>query len=303
MLLEIELREEGRELVGVIVQEGRAATGGRAEVFAPGSVEWFEDGVAIKTVHHGDAEVKVIPERQADGRISIRAAATEGIRRAYAEGKKYLSVEFHPIRELKTRGGIREIQRAVVIGAAMVSNPEYSMATAELRQGGFTLNSSIPSDAELACDCITGDCDLVLFNSVSLDDILAAVNGADRNRPITAVWDRFANPLGSAARGSVRAEKRGDDLALEIDLPDSEAARALLSAEEAAGVIVRPFIDEAASETTQVGDAVLFVHPVLRALIVSATDRRTGWPDAVIERGETREAQAPVQRRKRRYWL
>ena len=148
-----------------------------------------------------------------------------------------------------------------------------------------------------------GDCDVVLFNSVSLDDILEAVNGADNNRPVTAAWNNFSAILGSAARGSVRAEKRGDDLDIEIDLPDSEAARALLSAEEAAGVIVRPFLDEAASETMQVGDAVLFVHPVLRALIVSATDRRTGWPDAVIERGETRAAQAPVQRRKRRLFL
>ena len=34
MLAELELRQEGRELVGVIVQEGRAATGGRAELFS-----------------------------------------------------------------------------------------------------------------------------------------------------------------------------------------------------------------------------------------------------------------------------
>ena len=48
MLAELELRQEGRELVGVILQEGRAATGGLAEVFAPnGSVEWPADGIDI----------------------------------------------------------------------------------------------------------------------------------------------------------------------------------------------------------------------------------------------------------------
>ena len=301
ILAEIELRADGRELVGVVVQEGRAGST-RAELFAPGSIEWPTDGIAIRAVHLGDTEVKAIPTRDDRGRIHIRAQATDALRQAYSEGKRHLSVEFHSLSEGRTARGIREIHKALVIGAALVANPEYSMANAEIRQA-FRLNSSIPSDRELQCDCVSGDCDLVLFLDVGLDDILEAINTADRNKPITAAWNNFGSILGSAARGSVRAEKRGADLDIEIDLPDSEAARALLSADEAAGVIVRPFIDELASETERVGDALVFVHPVLRALIVTATDRRSGWPDAVIERGEVREAQTHLQRRKRRYWL
>ena len=129
---EIELRQNGREFVGIILQEGRAATGGRAELFSNGSVEWPADGIDILPEHRAESEVKVIPERQDDGRISIRARATDALRRAYAEGRKYLSVEFHALREVRTQGGVREIQKAMVVSAAMVKNPEYNMAVAEL---------------------------------------------------------------------------------------------------------------------------------------------------------------------------
>ena len=61
MLAELELRQEGRELVGVIVQEGRAATGGLAEVFAPNSIEWPADGIDILPMHRGAPAVKAHP--------------------------------------------------------------------------------------------------------------------------------------------------------------------------------------------------------------------------------------------------
>ena len=50
---EIEIREaaEGGELHGVMLVEGRAATGGRAEVFAPLSVQWPSEGVEIAPSH------------------------------------------------------------------------------------------------------------------------------------------------------------------------------------------------------------------------------------------------------------
>ena len=52
---EIEIRESDNNyepmLYGTILQEGRAASGGRREVFCtPGSVEWPSEGVAIAPV-------------------------------------------------------------------------------------------------------------------------------------------------------------------------------------------------------------------------------------------------------------
>ena len=165
MLAELELRQEGRELVGVIVQEGRAATGGRAEVFSPNSVQWPADGIDILPEHRAESEVKVIPERQEDGRISIRARATDALRQAYAEGRRYLSVEFHALREVRTQGGVREIQKAMVVSAAMVKNPEYNMAVAELRQQtGQTLRSIIPSGVPVECECASPRCRYAHFD-------------------------------------------------------------------------------------------------------------------------------------------
>ena len=130
----VEVREEGGELHGVILQEGRAASGGRAEVFAPGAVTWPADGVRIMTEHRGAAETRAFPHRDAMGRINIRARATEAIKRAVAEGKRFMSVEFRAMEERRTKAGVREILRAYVDAAALVADPEYDSTVAELRQ-------------------------------------------------------------------------------------------------------------------------------------------------------------------------
>ena len=68
---QIELRQQANELLGVLVQEGRAATGGRRELFIPGAVEWLASGVDILPEHRAGAETKVIPTRESDGRITF----------------------------------------------------------------------------------------------------------------------------------------------------------------------------------------------------------------------------------------
>ena len=54
-VIPVELREasDGPKLRGTILQEGRAAKGGRAELFAPGSVVWASDGIALLAEHRG----------------------------------------------------------------------------------------------------------------------------------------------------------------------------------------------------------------------------------------------------------
>ena len=132
---ELEVRETaGREptLVGVMLVEGRAASQ-RKELFTLGSVEWPSNGIAIRTEHLAAEETRAQVFRGKDGTLTVKARATEGIRKAVAAGKSYLSVEFQSLRESKTRGGIREIQSAIVSGAALVSTPEYTQTYAELR--------------------------------------------------------------------------------------------------------------------------------------------------------------------------
>ena len=108
---EVEIREASRPgyeptLRGVMITEGRAASGGRAEVFAPGSVEWPSEGVAVLTEHRGQIHVRAQPIRHRDGRITLTARATDAIRAAVAGGKRYMSVEFRSVEERTTRGGV-----------------------------------------------------------------------------------------------------------------------------------------------------------------------------------------------------
>ena len=121
-------------LHGVILQEGRAAAGGRAELFAPGAVVWPSDGVAILPEHHAAVETRAVPERQANGEIRIAAPATPALFAAVQAGRRSMSVEFTALEEIRTAGGVREIRRAMVSAAALTDRPEYSQTSAELRE-------------------------------------------------------------------------------------------------------------------------------------------------------------------------
>ena len=132
---EVEIREtEGREpsLHGIVIQEGRAASQ-RREIFVPNSIKWPSDGIAVLTEHRGSSEVKAHPIRGADGKISITARATTAIRQAVEQGKRFMSLEFVSTEESITGGGIREIRSAMMLAAALVSAPEYTQSSAEVR--------------------------------------------------------------------------------------------------------------------------------------------------------------------------
>ena len=136
---EVEVRESDRPgyeptLRGMILQEGRAASGGRREVFTPGSVSWPSEGVEVLTEHRGQSEVRGQVVRERDGRLRITARATEAIREAVKAGKRYMSVEFQAIEERTTAGGVREILKALVSAAALVASPEYDVTMAEVRK-------------------------------------------------------------------------------------------------------------------------------------------------------------------------
>ena len=132
----VELREAeaeaGPTLHGVLIQEGRAASA-RAEVFAPGSLQWSAEGIAIRAKHLGAEDSRAIPTREATGEIRIAAPASAALVAAYNAGRKFLSIEFHALQETRSKSGVREIQQAFLPGAALVVDPEYAQATAEVR--------------------------------------------------------------------------------------------------------------------------------------------------------------------------
>lgn len=132
----VEVREAApgrRRLHGVMVREGRAATGGRAELFAPGSISTPAEGVGIQIGHHTKVETRAQAIRNRSGEVVVSGDATPAIVDAIANGARWLSVEFHALEERTTIGGVREILAAFVPRAALVSNPEYQHAAAEVR--------------------------------------------------------------------------------------------------------------------------------------------------------------------------
>ena len=130
--VEVRESETGPMLHGVLIQEGRAASA-RPEVFAPLSLVWASEGVAVRAEHRGVEVTRAIPTRESNGEIRIATPAPPEIVAAYNEGRKFLSIEFHALQETRSKSGVREIQQAFMPGAALVAEPEYTQATAEVR--------------------------------------------------------------------------------------------------------------------------------------------------------------------------
>ena len=130
----VELREakDGPMLRGILIQEGRVASE-RKEIFAPLSLVWASDGIALRAKHLGVEDSRAIPTREANGEIRIAAPASAALVAAFNEGRRFLSIEFHALQETRSKSGVREIQQAFLPGAALVSEPEYLQATAEVR--------------------------------------------------------------------------------------------------------------------------------------------------------------------------
>ena len=132
----VEIRESSKgvkRVYGVLVQEGRAARGGRAEVFAPQSIMWPDGGIRLLGEHRGASVGSAHPARHPNGEIRISTPATRGMIEAIEAGKTGLSVEFQALKETRTAGGVREIERALVDAAAFVRRPEYEQGRAEIR--------------------------------------------------------------------------------------------------------------------------------------------------------------------------
>lgn len=130
----VEIRETNGKprLVGTLITEGHAASEIR-EVVAPGATSWPEDGVAILLQHFAPAEARAIPVREPNGAIRVSVAATAGMVQAVRDGKDAMSIEFHALREHRTKGGIRQLDRIFVDAATLTDRPEYTASSAEIR--------------------------------------------------------------------------------------------------------------------------------------------------------------------------
>ena len=279
-----EFRVQGRTLSGVALRYGDISPD-FAERFEPGA---FGEVRSIPINLQHDRSIVVAPAAlltDTARSLDVRADLPEGsaalslVRRGALNG---FSIEFHAKAE-RREAGIRVVERAELTGLALVDRGAYPQSTAEIRaRSGRTMRATIPSDTALDCECVGVGCKVKFLN----DALSAAINeGIEEGKAWVAVHGNYRSPLASNTRGTLRArmDESTGAAVVEIDIPDSEAGRAVIAASDDAGVVVRPFIDREAAEFDTDGDGVtVYRKAPIRAFIVSATDKREGWPDPAL---------------------
>ena len=303
----LELRVCGRTLTGAAIPYGEQARD-RAEMFRAGSVELLEP-VTLNLQHDPERRIASTADgtlRVSDGPDAMRLEADlrEGsaelalVRRGALTG---LSSEFYAVRETRSAQGLRVIERAAVAAFGLVDRGSYrtsvelrfaALALAEVRAlSGRTIAAEIPADADLACECSGPGCRFARMASEGLQEAFdeAFAEHADT----VATWANYSQPLGSVSRGTVR---RDGPTGVAIDLPDDDYGRAVVAADESAGVVIRPYLDPVDSQAVREGETMVYSRPVIRAFVVSSTDKRQGWPEPRMMPTPDPEARAATRR-------
>ena len=307
-----EVRIAGRTLTGTAIRYGDISPDFR-ERFEPGA--FGEVGAVDLNLQHDPGVVLVRGATLTDGprELSVRAELPSGsaalalVRRRALNG---ISIEFRAMRERRDPSGIRVVESADLTGLALVDRGAYPGSTVEVRaRRGQTLRQTIPAETTVSCECSGGGCKWAEFVGAALQEAIS--EAFDEASKVIASGGSYQSPLASAERGSVRGRMEGRDAVIDVDLPEGAEGDAVIRAHENAGIVVRPYLDRNLSEgeiETQAGpvagDQVMVYRKMkIRAIVVSATDAREGWPEPELiptpeEFMERREAP-----RRRRLWL
>ena len=296
-----ELRIQGRTLVVVALKYGDVANlgGGVRERFEAGAFQPLGD-VSLNLQHDGghvlarsgNGLTVIDGPRSLELRAELTGTAELDLVRRGALNS--FSIEFHAVAQ-RTEGDVRVIERARLSAIALVDRGAYPASKAEIRARlGQTMRATIPTGSKLDCDCVDAGC------QVEFEDDSLEFSGE-----LIAAYGNFQSPLASTRRGTLRIRQRDGGAEIEVDLPDSDAGRAVLAASSAAGVVIRPYVDKRSAEyeTTAEGTRV-YQHAPVRAVIVSATDKRRGWPDPELVATPNLDVEARrAAPGRRRLWL
>ena len=300
----LELRAEGRRLVGPVIRYGEVSPSHRerfeAGAFAlnDGRTRWLDVGHDPERViaHTDDGGLELL-----NGPHALEVSATlpriPAADRALADiqaGKlRGFSVEFHAKGE-RRESGIRVIERAYLVGVGLVGNPSYENSTVEVRARGARGN--IPFNKTLACECHDGSCNKVDIRDVEIP----------KDRDVIAVAGSYQRAIASAKRGTLKLEKTADGLAVELtaEALATPAGRELVEMGGAVPIYARPIFRQDASKYTEVGDVARYDRMSLKAILLGATDNNEGWPELEFG-GQRRDAKPePVTKpRGARRWL
>ena len=317
-----EIRAQGRKLSGVIMRYGDTSPSHR-ERFEPGSLRMAE-AVHLDLFHdvekaiawHPGGGLELTQDREA---LTLTAtlpnipAANRALNEIRTGRTTGLSVEFKAIKT-RMENGIRVIEEAILSGIGLVKAPSYLQSQVEARKearrrSGRTMTAKIPANKNLRCSCAGVSCRFARYTQELLDEAMKETFELFE-REAVATFGSYAKPLASASKGTMRGKPIKGGAEIEIDIPDSAAGTEMLAAAEDAGVIARPFLDQDTVVGTAIpleganaGQAMSYTAGSLRAIIISSSDEREGWPTPIIKATDDELAQADAHRRRRRAWL
>ena len=313
----VEFRASGRTLTGPVVTWGEVAQD-RQEMFAPAAFVSREDPLVLDVQH----DPAIVAASTADGALAVTdgpralelratlkdarlgepgSGPLEMVRRGALRG---LSAAFHALEEHRTAEGVRVVTKAHLVRVGLVDEGSYAGSRVELRaRMGRTVSASIPSGKKLACECSGPGCRFAEFMAEEME---AAFDRAfnDAAREVVATWANYSQPLASKSRGTLRRTGAAE---ISIDLPDDDYGRAVIAASESTGVVIRPYLDPVESTGERAGETMVYDHVEIRAFVVSATDKREGWPEPRITATPDMEARSSglvaPRRRRALAWL
>ena len=300
-----ELRADGRTLTGVAVRYGDtsrpvfARTRGRmvrGERIEPGAFQPL-GAVVLELEHRADRPVAMLPGAleltDTDAALEIRAELPEtedadailaGVQSGTLRG---LSVDMR-VEADRMEGDTRVIERAMLDRIAVVPRGAYPRSQVELRQAIGRLQSVIPANVNVACQCHRGGDDMVRFTP---DALRGAVNDALRDaangdRDVLGIaGDNKLSALGSLRRGTLGLSNRPDgSIDVGLDVPDTPAGDALrnLIGDGAVDVFARPLFDNDRSNFTSDNGLATYGTLFLRSILIGSTPETAGWTAATF---------------------
>ena len=180
----LELRAEGRRLVGPAIRYGEVSPSHRERFDAgafdlsDGRTRWLDVGHdPERVIAHTDSGGLSLRDTSEALEVSATLPRIPAADRALADvqaGKlRGFSIEFHAETE-RREGAVRVVSKAVLAGVGLVAHPSYTGSLAEVRAGGA--RGTIPFNRNLSCECHEGACDVVNIRDVELPkdrDVLA----------------------------------------------------------------------------------------------------------------------------------
>ena len=301
----LEVRVSGRTLTGEAMVYGQRARD-RAEMFEPASLEPVHP-VELNLQHDrarliattGDGGLRLDTD---DKRVAISAELREGsaelalVRRRKLTG---LSVEFHVHAERREASGLRVIERAALVGVGLVDVGSYRTGV-ELRALGGWLRAEIPIGRRASCECAGPDCDSVLFDMGSLDELI------DGPGDVIATSGRLVpeNILGSREAGTLAFERTAAGVGMALLVGSTPAAASVRAAAAVAPIHARPLVDVAASESTVDDGMRTYTRAHVTTILVKTAPpgRRDGWDPAEVDGADPAARSLNLSRRLPR-WL